>query len=95
LRWWWLQAIIPLLTFLLYVVCLAYTLHVDQERALFRELGLMEIVSACTDARPAGIAVDGALGASDPVGGRKVYLNLDLEAESEKGDAEYEAISGS
>ena len=43
---WWLQGIIPLSAFILYVVCLAYTVNVYWVGETMKELDLLEVVNA-------------------------------------------------
>ena len=43
-RQWWLQGIIPLSAFILYIACLAYTVTVYWTRQTMKELDLLEVV---------------------------------------------------
>jgi hypothetical protein len=43
---WWLQGIIPLSAFILYIACLAYTVTVYWTREIMKELDLLEVVNA-------------------------------------------------
>jgi hypothetical protein len=69
-KWWWLQGVIPLATFSLYVACLLYTLHINHEGEELKELNLFEVIAATMDTSPS-LAAERALTASDiEVGGR-------------------------
>ena len=43
---WWLQGIIPLLAFILYIACLAYTVTVYWAGETMKELDLLEVINA-------------------------------------------------
>ena len=46
-RWnWWLQGIIPLSAFILYLACLAHTAFVYWARETMKELDLLEVINA-------------------------------------------------